>query len=324
MKNIITSKIFVIVWMVTSLSIYSCKPKPQNTGVFTYSFSDQPFITTESSAKTAMDLLELKELPKLTTTDQNQVYYSSPEDASVHFEQDLNTGNITYSKSMKEYYGATVPKLPSAQEAERICMEFLKKNRFIPDDNSNIKLVHQGGLRATGVIEGKKGGPVIDKMLTLTYGRYLDSIPVIGPGSKLVVNIGNNGEIMSVVKRIRVINASSKVQAKAEEIISMEQAMEQLKKNMITNFGEKATYEILSKQKAYYDGNGKTLQPVYVFETMVTLGDRKVRPFKYAALVNIVKNPAESVIPQIDPMAKKYIKQQVKPPVDEKPADKND
>ncbi|WP_163708523.1 hypothetical protein [Mangrovibacterium lignilyticum] len=307
------------------LTLVSCQPqKPSSTGVFTYQFVEQKDLSEAVAVKTAVKLLELDEKPEIIVNEDRVAYYSSPKDASVYFEQDLKTGNISFSKSMQRYYGTVRPKLPSPDEANELAMNFLATNRFIDGNRAELKLVHQGGLRASSVINGEKAGPVIDKMITLTYGRIIDEMPVVGPGSKFVVNVGNGGEIVSLVKRWRQVDLQSKTEAKQEEIISEEIALRELKNNIVTNYGEGANYKVLSSQKAYYDGNGKTLQPVYVFETMVTLPDKSVNPFQYVSLVNILKSPAESVKIVIDKAAIRALKQQPDNGETPAPADKTD
>jgi len=225
---------------------------------------------------------------------------------------------------MKEYYGDVQPKLPSPREAEKVALTFLRQNRLLPEKQDELKLVHSGGLRAQNVIGGRRAGPVINKMITLTYGREIDSLPVIGPGSKLIVNVGNQGEIVSLVKRWRELDPASKTEAKPEEIISKEEAQKKLAENMVKNFGKDSRYEVISTQKAYYDGDGRTLQPVYVFETKVTLPDKSAEPFQYVSLVNILKNPAESVEVKIDPEALRAIKEQPANGETPQPTDRND
>ena len=276
--------------------------------VFTYSFEAPKELSVASAGRIAAQVMDAGNVP-LAVTNQRIACYSSPEDASVYFEQDLSTGNISFTKSMRKYYGDVVPKLPSHEEGDKIAREYLKKFNLLPLNEAEIQLVHKGGLRSSSIIDGKQGGPVIDKMITLSYGRVLDGVPVVGPGSKMVVNIGNAGEVTGVIKRWREVNLSTKAQLKPEQIVSQTEAESELRKIIATEFGREATYEVKSSGKAYYDGNGKTLQPVFIFDTKVSLGKSHVEPFNYLALVNIQRNPIESVRPVIDERAKASLKE---------------
>ncbi|MEI7823822.1 MAG: hypothetical protein WCI01_00890 [Chlorobiaceae bacterium] len=271
--------------------------------VFTYSFDAPKELSVASAGRMASRLMDAGIVP-LTVTDQRIACYSSPEDASVYFEQDLGTGNLSFTKSMRKYYGSAVPQLPSPEEADKIAREYLQKYNLMPANAGEIQLVHKGGLRASQVIEGKKGGPIIDKMITLTYGRVIDGVSVVGPGSKLVVNIGNAGEITGVVKRWREINLLTKTQLRPEQVVSQAEGELELRRLIATEFGREATYEVKSSGRAYYDGNGKTLQPVFIYETRVSLGKGNIEPFNYLALINIQRNPVESVRPVLDERAK--------------------
>ena len=143
--------------------LFACKPKhPGTDKVFTYSFDVQKDLSVESAGKLAAQIMDAHDV-KLIVTDQKIAYYSAPEDASVTFEQDLNTGNLSFNKSMRKYYGNAAPKLPTADAADKIAREYLKKFNMMPVNDGEIRLVHKGGLRASSVIDGKKGGPIIDK-----------------------------------------------------------------------------------------------------------------------------------------------------------------
>jgi hypothetical protein len=301
-------------------AVFLFPAQPRNTGqinssnmivraekVFTYTFQAPRELSVASAGRIASQVMDAGNVP-LTVTNQKIASYSSPEDASVYFEQDLSTGNISFSKSLRKYSGNAVPQLPSPEEADKIAREYLQKFNLMPLNEREIQLVHKGGLRASSVIDGKKGGPVIDKIITLSYGRFIDGVPVIGPGSKIVVNIGNAGEITGVIRRWREINLLTKTQLNPEQVLSQKEAEMELQKLIATEFGREATYEVKSSGKAYYDGNGKTLQPVFIFDTRVSLGKSHIEPFNYLALVNIQRNPVESVRPIIDERAKASLK----------------
>src|SRR5204863_7275642 len=130
-------------------------------------------------------------------------YYVSKDDVTETFENDLNTGNFTFNRSMRQYLGDNAPQLPGKDEAVRLAEEFLNKNGLMARNRNELTLVHFGGLRASSVIDGKTAGPIIDKLVTVTYGRKIDDLPVVGPGSKVVVNLGNKGEVMGAIYRWR-------------------------------------------------------------------------------------------------------------------------
>ena len=154
-----------------------------------------------------------------------------------------------------------------------------------------MTVAHVGGLRASSMI-GDKPGPVIDKLVTVNFARQINDVPVIGPGSKMVVNIGNKGEIIGFNSPLAGIIRQQKISG--SETYSEEEAKRLAIAQMSKEFGSTAEFEILQTKIAYYDNNGSYLQPVYAFETRVIsheLGDT----FNYVSVVPALINAPEAL-----------------------------
>jgi hypothetical protein len=308
----------ILIGAVIALSGFSCRrseqtppppPPPAKENAFVYTFEGPATRTVDDSKKLIEKFLGSRDLTNLYKSDENTVYYTSKDDVTETFENDLNNGNFTFNRSMQKYAGTNAPELPGKDEALRLAEEFLSKNGLSPRNKSEMTMVHFGGVRAEAVIDGKKAGPIIDKLLTVTYGRRVDDVPVIGPGSKVVVNIGNKGEVMGAIYRWRELNAGSKKQVQPEEMISQQEAEEQAKRQIITEYGEGTSYKILGSGRGYYDNNGKILQPVYTFEVGITMRDQKVRPFNYLCVIQTLRNSPEPLnLTAVDPRAKATIR----------------
>jgi hypothetical protein len=247
----------------------------------------------------------------LVQSDDSIIYYTSKNDLNTTFEQDLKTGNFTFNKNMNRYMGGYTPKLPGIDEAVERAAAFLKENQLYPKTSAELKLVHKGGLRSQGIVDGKKGGPIVDKLITLTYGRVLDSLPVIGPGSKIVINLGDAGEIAGVIHRWREVNQDQRKRIEPGEMLSQEEATERARKQIAAEYGEKTSFKINAISKAYYDNNGRFLQPVYSFETTINLNeeDKNIKPLMYLCVIPLLKNSPEPLqLITVDPRAKEMIK----------------
>ncbi|MDX6694644.1 MAG: hypothetical protein QOF02_2247 [Blastocatellia bacterium] len=287
------------------------EPPASKETVYVYTFESPAAASPDDSKKLIEKFLGTSNVGDLYKSDENTVYYVSKDDVSETFEHDLNNGNITYNKSMKKYMGDFVPQLPSREEAIKMAEEFLNKNALQPGNMGELRLAHFGGLRASSVIDGKKAGPVIDELVALTYGRTIDNMPVMGPGSKIVVNIGDKGEVMGLIRRWRELSAGSKKQVQPEEMISQREAEEMARRQIMSEYGEKTPYQIIGSSKAYYDNNGKILQPVYIFETTINIPSREqnIKPINYLCVIPMLKNSPEPLnLTAIDPRAKEAIK----------------
>lgn len=98
------------------------------------------------------------------------------------------------------------------------------------------------------------------------------------------------------------------------------------KVQIMTEFGEGTSYKFTTSGKSYYDNNGGILQPVYMFETTVTLNDQKVAPFNYLCVIPLLRNSPEPLnLTALDPRAKELIKTlrkgETPPPGEKKPID---
>jgi hypothetical protein len=297
------------------LSVNACKCKSdvkQNGAVYVYTFEKGNQLSTGDSKKMITQYMGIANPHELTVnSDENIAYFVADEDLNITFEQDLNNGNFEFSKITKAYLDNDALKLPSEEEAIRIAKDFLKTNNIAAKNDGEIKLVHSGGIRFQSIVNSKQGGPIIDKVRTLTYGRIIDSLPVIGAGSKIIIQIGDKGQVLGVNRKWRELKVAEKKEIKAEEMISVKEAAELAKRQIAAEFGGNASFETISTQKSYYDGNGNILQPVWAFNTVVNLNgkDRNIQPVKYLCIIPMLKNSLEPIkLTAIDSRAKEMIK----------------
>ena len=306
MKN----SVKVLVGLLIAPLIYSCAHQaPPTSNHYIYSFENPSLLSAKDSTQIIQKFLGKRDVGDLYKSNENTVYFVSKEEVSETLEHDLNTGNFTFNKSMRKYKGDFVPKLPASQEAIMLAQKFLEQNGMRPKVNDELKIAHIGGVRASSVIDGKKPGPVIDKLVTVTYGRAIGNLPVIGPGSKIVVKLGDSGEVMGAIHRWREINPSSKKLVPPEEIISSKEAEEMAKRQIMAEYGGNTAYRILGSGEAYYDNNGRLLQPVYTFEVSISMQDKRVKPFNYLCVIPMLKNSPEPLnLTAVDPKAKTLLK----------------
>ncbi len=290
------------------------------TEVYVYTFADPKAQTVDDSRQMVDKFLDIKDTGPLYQSDEKTVYFVAKDDVNTTFEHDLNTGNFTFNKGMKKYLGDYAPKLPPKEEAIKAAETFLRENQLLPRDRSQLKLAHYGGLRSSSVIDGQKAGAIVDKLITLSYSRTVDGMPVLGPGSKIVANVGEEGQIVGLVHRWRELNAQSRAPVRREEMFSSEEAESMARRQIQEQYGQDINYKILGSSKAYYDNNAKLLQPVYAFETEIRVKDEHVKPFNYLCIIPMLKTSRESLqLTAVDPKAKEMIKnmrQGEKPPGD--------
>lgn len=290
------------------IAIQGCASvQPSTDGVAVYTFERASTLFPDNPKVLVEKYIGTRDTDLYRSPD-NTVHYVSRQDVSETLEFDPGTGNLTFNKSMKKHAGGFVPQLPTSQQSVTLAETFLRRNDIAPRDRSQLKLVHLGGLRSSRVVDGKRAGPVIDELVTVNFGRVVDGIPVIGPGSKIVVNIGDKGEVMGMIRRWRELDRATRVALQPEELVSAQEAEEQARSQIIAEYGEGASFRILGSGKRYFDNNGKVLQPVYAFEVAITMKDPKVRPFDYLCVVPMMRSSPELLnLTATDPVAKKRL-----------------
>lgn len=313
MKKIIQITLLLMCIIIVAHSCKAPQRKSPPGTTYIYRLETPSGVTVDSTEKLISHYLGEPKPEGLVKSDENIVYFASKDDLNTTFEQDLNTGSFAFNKNMQSYMGDYVPKLPSQDEAVKIAEAFMKRNQVFPHSDSELKIVHKGGLRSQSIVDGKQSGQVVDKLIILTYGRVLDSLPVIGPGSKIIVKVGDKGEVMGMTHRWREFIPAGKQALSAEALISQEEATVLAKQQIASEYGAKTPYTIKTVSKAYYDNNGKVLQPVFVFETIIDPGqDRYAKSFNYLCVIPMLKNSPEPLqLISVDPKAKELIRTRI-------------
>jgi hypothetical protein len=248
-------------------------------------------------------------------------------DPSEFYEVNESEGHFSFSKNLSKYMGNYKPSLPDPKAAQQIASGFLRENKLMAEVPEEMHLIHSGGLRADD-----DNGNVIDKMITLTYGRVIDGTPVIGKGSKIVVNIGEKGAVEGVIRNWKAF--SNKKMLASTEVKNEAELRREFQGVISSLYGKEAKAEIKRSYMVYFDNGGKYLQPVMAYESMVTLGNSNVpgatrgesKILPYLAIVEMMRNPADKLnLTSIDPVGLRTINgNQSNPDQKAKPLDKED
>jgi hypothetical protein len=290
-KHILTIGLLATCHIALSSQIATAKSSDE---VLLYQFQQNKGDNIEQSQEMMRKFLPEEPAAKLEAKDGSIARYVSKKDVNTTFEYDYNTGNMRFKRDFSRYLGDFVPKLPSTDESVEIAHKFLEENGLQPQDESQLKLAHVGGLRSSSLLDGKRSGPVVDKLVTLTYSREINGIPVIGPGSKFIVHIGDRGKIIGIKKHWRELQKKA-IPLSAKQLLNEDEAFFQAKESIATEFGKDADFELLHHQLAYYDNNGQYLQPVYTFQVKIHPANSSIDAFNYVSVIEAMKNPKEAL-----------------------------
>jgi hypothetical protein len=123
----------------------------------------------------------------------------SSEDPSAYLEIDMRGGSVVYEAGMERYIGeCDTPNLVSHSKAPDLAKDHLKALELLPENSKELVLNHVGGLAMASL--GRDGTTShYDKIRTVKFRRELDGISVMGPGSRIVVRMGEAGELNGMI-----------------------------------------------------------------------------------------------------------------------------
>ncbi len=112
----------------------------------------------------------------------------------------VDSGAVEYNIVWPDkLYPQTPPDLPSDEEAAQIATEFLANSGLLPAD-----------AEVGEVVVGGKSGEIVTHLL-VRFTRQIDGIPVAGPGAKFGVRIGDNGEVIRLLKVWREVESYKRI-----------------------------------------------------------------------------------------------------------------
>ena len=220
-----------------------------------------------------------------------RLVYADSKDRSVFFMQDQLTGNLMFQGSMIPYFGNTRPILPGPDDARKLALEYLRTQELFPVKETQLKMVHSGGLRYNQVREGKPG-PILNKLRIIHFGRLLGGVRVLGPGSKITVSVGDGGAVVGLQRKWREVGASSVLAS--TELKSPEGAQREFGEFLQSELGPNVQARVGPPQIFYHDGDGQYIQPAYYFKVTIPSVDGLV---SYLSAVPAMKQPPERVGP---------------------------
>lgn len=196
----------------------------------------------------------------------------------------VNSGAVEYAIVYPDkLYPPEPPNLPSEEEARQIAIDFLAESGLLPADatvgdgceaevvTGGTYAVEEEAPQEEGVEEGGEIGPeVVEEYVThllVRFHRQIDGFPVIGSGNKFGVRIGDEGEVITILKVWREVTPYNEVVIKTPE-----QAYQELKSGAGSYYAPLDCEKVLVEQVylAYWmeplDEHQEYVVPVYEFK----------------------------------------------------------
>ena len=196
------------------------------------------------------------------SADGSKLMFIGQDDPSNVIEIDNTTGDISFCRGMKglEVDGDT-PNLPGRNAAVRAAIEHLEALNLLPENMNELTLNHVGGLRMAGQNED---GSSLDfaKLVTVHFGRQIDGLSVSGPGSKIIVQLGENAELVGLQRRWIEIEADAHDGA---EFLNAAETVEAVTEHLATEWDRAMKIESERPQLGLFDDGQGRIEPAYFF-----------------------------------------------------------
>jgi hypothetical protein len=149
-------------------------------------------------------------------------------------------------------------------------------------------------------IYAKQSGKQIPIMTQIQYKRNLGGMPVVGPGARLSISLGENGELLELSKVWRTVNRTGTV-----KIIPVQSAIEKLTRGDILGDRIKCLCDLnvdTIKLGYYEKGVNATqefLEPVWIFSGTTSTGDFWSYSIYSRQFSNFTATPTSGIAPLV-------------------------
>ncbi|MBK1724423.1 hypothetical protein [Thiocystis violacea] len=195
------------------------------------------------------------------------LYATLKEDPSAYFRMDTRTGDFSFSKGLAKYSDPSDTKgLPGKDEAIDLALAHLERLGLMPKDGDQLVVQGVGGV---GMSAQDEKGIVRDfeKLTSVHFGRQIDGIKVGGPGSKIVVHLGQDGELVGLHKRWIELQAMEKVSR--ESFLKEAEIKERALKHLQTEWNKASKIVTVLPEPGYFDDGKGHIEPVYFVQATI-------------------------------------------------------
>lgn len=121
-------------------------------------------------------------------------------DKSTILEINSSTGTVLFDQGMGKYQTPTAAaNLPVKEKANTLAEQYLKNLGLYPSDPKQMVAYKLGGIMMAAYNKNTGAKTEVQKTVTVRYSRTLAGLPVEGPGSRIIVDLGANGKLEGLV-----------------------------------------------------------------------------------------------------------------------------
>lgn len=202
------------------------------------------------------------ELNLTLSPDGSQLIFIDSEDPSAFVQVSPKTGDISFCRGMKGFeVEENTKNLPEGDGAIRTAIDHLQRLNLMPSKRAELVVQHIGGLRMSQRSEDGSTADY-DKLVTVHFGREIDGLPVGGPGSKITVHLGANGELVGMQRRWIEFNA----QANSDEaFLSRNETLASAESHLRKEWANALNVTSERPQLGLFDDGNGMIEPAFFF-----------------------------------------------------------
>lgn len=190
----------------------------------------------------------------------NRFIFSDVEDPSAVFDVDSATGAFLFNAGLKKYSGeGTTQGLPSPKDAPDLALKYLVKLGYLPENSKEMALTRVGGL---GMTASKNGKSTEDykKLVTVIFRRVLNELRVQGPGSRILVHLGEQADLVGMIRNWSEVDAQKVAadQLKNDELIRRE-----IYRRLLKTAGQAKEIFVQKAELVLYDDGRGVIEPAF-------------------------------------------------------------
>ena len=207
-----------------------------------------------------------------TSPDGTKLSFVDKDDPSAFVQIDNTTGDISFCRGMKGLeVQANTPNLPRDNDATRVALKHLEDLGLMPAKREELMLQHIGGLRMSSRSEQGETAD-FQKLVTVHFGRIIDGVQVGGPGSKITVHLGADGELVGLQRRWVEVEAKSH---ETSDFFSRNETLNLATDHLRTEWDRAERVVSTRPDMGLFDDGRGRIEPAYFFKAELSYDEEK-------------------------------------------------
>jgi len=197
---------------------------------------------------------------------QGGILYTSAKDPSAILDFEPDTGAFVFNAGMLKYSQEGItPGLPKSEQAITLAKKYLTDLNYFPKNEKELSKGYVGGL-SMGVQRDDGSRALYQKLVTVYFGRVIDNLPVMGVGSRIVVHLGENGQLVGIVRNW--VEVQKGIKAAAAQLRTDAEIKREILKQIQTDLSTAKTVNVDKSDLVLYDDGRGVIEPAIYVEAL--------------------------------------------------------